>query len=199
MKITYSFFLDRAIEYATEKHKGQTRKNTRADPYITHPLEVMRFLLNHGVEDDEILSTAVLHDVVEDTDATHNDVLMHFGKRVSDMVREVSDDKTLPKADRKRKQVEDMSDKSLGARVTKIADKWSNTRELLTDPPVGWDEDRVMAYIVWAEEVYARAVAPGDIPPKMVEAMRQHFVDLGTGGVSAKERDRLLATVMGSA
>jgi guanosine-3',5'-bis(diphosphate) 3'-pyrophosphohydrolase len=173
MATTYSFFLSRAIDYATEKHGDQKRKN------ITHPIEVMNYLFYHGIEDDVVLAAAVLHDVIEDTSVTYEDVLVHFGKDVADIVREVSDDKSLPKLVRKKKQVEDIEGKSFGARVIKIGDKWSNTRELLKDPPKGWTLIQVNGYILWSELVCRNATIPGDVPLKLRNAVRQHFVDLG--------------------
>ena len=179
MATTYSFFLNRAIEYATEKHGDQKRKNSRGDPYITPPIEVMNFLLSNGIEDDVVLAAAVLHDVIEDTDARYEDVLVHFGTDVANIVREVSDDKTLPKMVRKKKQGDEMQKKSFGARVIKIGDKWSNTRELLSDPPKGWTTLQVNGYITWSELVCRNAMIPGDVPIRLKKAIQEHFTDLG--------------------
>lgn len=171
--------IERAVEYATEKHKGQKRKNTQGSDYIVHPLEVMGFIKKFGIHKPEILAAAVLHDVVEDTDATHEEIESKFGKEVSDLVREVSDDKSLPKVERKKFQVHSMKGKSMGARAIKIGDKWSNTRDLLTDSPRGWGLLQIQGYIVWSFEVCKNALSRGDLPECMNDAILNHFSSLG--------------------
>jgi len=179
MMITYSFFLDLAIEYATQKHGDQKRKNSQGDPYISHPIEVMNFLLSHGIEDDMVLAASVLHDAINDTDTTYEDILVHFGKDVADTVREVSDDKSLSNLIRMKKKANEIEEKSFGVRVIEIGDKWSNTKEFLTNPPKGCNLVQVNGYIAWSELVCRNAMKPGDIPDKLKTAIQNHFSDLG--------------------
>jgi GTP diphosphokinase / guanosine-3',5'-bis(diphosphate) 3'-diphosphatase len=168
-----------ALFFSANKHKGQVRKNSKSDNYISHPLEVMNFLFDNGVKDESILSAALLHDTVEDTCTTHDEILGTFGKEVADIVREVTDDKSLAKGDRKRLQADTIKDKSFGARMIKIGDKWSNTKDLFTDPPVGWDHDQICGYIIWSKRVCWNAMAPGDTPFELKSKIEEHFRHLG--------------------
>ncbi len=90
-----------AIAFAADKHRNQRRKDADASPYINHPIALANLLLNEaGVEDQRVLIAAVLHDTIEDTDTTEQELVRHFGKDVADIVLEVTDDKALPKAER---------------------------------------------------------------------------------------------------
>ena len=171
--------LSNAIDYASRMHYGQKRKNKRGDDYVTHPLEVMQFLKDHGVTDELVLTCAILHDVIEDTPATYESLLHLFGKDVADMVMEVTDDKSLPKLERKMMQANEIGTKSLGARLVRIAEKWSNTRDLLEDAPEGWTTVHINGYILWAEHVCRNASNPKDVDPNIRRAIVQHFDDLG--------------------
>jgi len=94
-------------------------------------------------------------------------------------VMEVTDDKSMPKLERKRLQASKISSKSMGARLVKIADKWSNTRDLLEDAPEGWTTLLVNGYIAWSNQVCLNAMAPKDIPIQVKHAIMLHFDDLG--------------------
>ena len=97
----------KAIHFAAQKHTRQRRKNSDASPYINHPLAVIDILGNIGqIQDVGILTAAVLHDTLEDTDATYETLTRLFGPRIADLVQEVSDDKSLPKMVRKQRQIE---------------------------------------------------------------------------------------------
>src|SRR5689334_1627887 len=98
----------KALNFAAHQHQDQRRKGPRAEPYVNHLIEVATLLTQAGVSDVEVLMAAVLHDVVEDTDTTIDDVEARFGPRVAAFVLACSDDKSLPKAVRKQKQVEHM-------------------------------------------------------------------------------------------
>lgn len=172
--------LKKAIDFATEKHKGQYRKNSKKEEYIIHPIEVMIILRDHGVTDQVALVGAVLHDTIEDTSATYEEILELFGEEVADVVLEVSDNKSLPKLERKKFQVSKISKKSFAARMIKIADKLSNSADLLVDPPVGWSSVQINGYIKWSEEICNRAMSLGDTPNALVEVVKSHFRTLGT-------------------
>lgn len=75
----------RALEFAAKAHEGQVRKYT-SEPYITHPMAVAEMLLEHGVESEAMHIAALLHDTVEDTDVTHEDILHEFGEHVHKLV-----------------------------------------------------------------------------------------------------------------
>lgn len=143
-----------AASFAAEKHAGQKRKGRDGQPYINHPLEVADLLATVGkIDDEDILAAGLLHDTVEDSHATLDELSERFGKRVAGFVEELTDDTSLPKAERKRKQVEHAPHMSHEAKQIKIADKISNIRDVLENPPEGWSTERRREYIEWGEEV----------------------------------------------
>nr|KAF6409999.1 HD domain containing 3 [Rousettus aegyptiacus] len=120
-----------AADFAARKHRGQRRKDPEGTPYINHPIGVARILTHEaGITDIAVLQAALLHDTVEDTDTTLDEVELHFGAQVRGLVEEVTDDKTLPKLERKRLQVEQAPHSSPGAKLVKLADKLHNLRDL---------------------------------------------------------------------
>jgi guanosine-3',5'-bis(diphosphate) 3'-pyrophosphohydrolase len=155
--------LIKAAAFAAEKHRHQRRKDLAASPYINHPLALARLLSEEGgIDDVHVLCAALLHDTIEDTDATADELRLQFGDRVAALVLEVTDDKTLGKAERKARQIEHAADLSREAKLVKLADKICNLRDILASPPVGWTCERKVAYFTWAEQVIAgvRGVHP---------------------------------------
>lgn len=145
----------RAMHFAATKHTDQRRKNSAASPYINHPIEVAEHLNAIGkIDDTEILIAALLHDTIEDTATTQDEIRELFGATVLELVLECTDDKSLEKAERKRLQIVNAPHKSDGAKQIKIADKTCNLKSLLADPPKGWSIDRQREYIEWSNEVY---------------------------------------------
>jgi guanosine-3',5'-bis(diphosphate) 3'-pyrophosphohydrolase len=143
-----------ALKFAADKHRDQRRKGAHQPPYINHPIEVCEQLIRVGkVEDLNILLAALLHDTVEDTDATPEELETLFGKQVREIVAEVTDDKSLPKAARKEKQVEHAPHLSVEAKQVKLSDKISNIREIGNDPPADWSRERKLEYLAWGERV----------------------------------------------
>ena len=146
--------LARAADYAARQHVAQRRKGDKAEPYVNHLIEVAALLAETtGGEDVVLLMGGLLHDTLEDTDATYEDLADRFGPEVAALVAEVTDDKSLPKEARKRLQVETTAKKSRRAKLLKIADKTSNLRGLVRSPPSGWTQERLRDYVVWAELV----------------------------------------------
>lgn len=145
-----------AINFAAKKHRRQKRKGADEEPYINHPLEVLNLLTSIGkVEDFNVLIAAVLHDTIEDTETTEEEISKLFGAKVCKMVLELTDDKTLPKAERKQLQIEHAPHISKGAKQIKLCDKISNIRDILENPPDGWSIQRRTAYVEWGEQVVA--------------------------------------------
>jgi guanosine-3',5'-bis(diphosphate) 3'-pyrophosphohydrolase len=142
-----------ALDFAAEKHRDQRRKGVDASPYINHPIRVAMLLAECGVREVPILQAAVLHDTLEDTRTTGAEIEAAFGPVVRAWVEEVTDDKRLPKADRKRMQIEHAPSRSHGARMIKIADKIANVTDIAAAPPAGWTLERRVEYLVWAEAV----------------------------------------------
>ncbi|XP_014264849.2 guanosine-3',5'-bis(diphosphate) 3'-pyrophosphohydrolase MESH1 [Maylandia zebra] len=142
------------VQFAAEKHRNQRRKDPEGTPYINHPIGVARILSHEGgVTDIEVLQAALLHDTVEDTDTTPAELEAKFGVTVARIVQEVTDDKSLPKQERKRLQVEHAPHCSQQAKLVKLADKLYNLRDLNRCTPVGWTAERVQEYFLWAFEV----------------------------------------------
>jgi guanosine-3',5'-bis(diphosphate) 3'-pyrophosphohydrolase len=143
-----------AIAFAAEKHRGQRRKDRDASPYINHPIALANVLANEaGIEDESVLVAAVLHDTIEDTETSEEEMAHLFGRAVVDIVNEVTDDKSLPKAERKRLQIERASQAGREAKLVKLADKICNLRDLAGSPPADWSVERKQEYLRWAKAV----------------------------------------------
>lgn len=144
----------KAISFAADKHRCQTRKDSAGTPYINHPISVALTLMEVGKEQDiNLLIAAVLHDTIEDTETEPEEILNLFGKNVMDIVLEVTDDKSLPNEERKSRQVRDASKKTSAARKLKLADKICNVTDIIHHPPGNWSIDRKLNYLAWAEQV----------------------------------------------
>jgi GTP diphosphokinase / guanosine-3',5'-bis(diphosphate) 3'-diphosphatase len=143
-----------AIAFAADKHRHQRRKDVEASPYINHPIALAHLLATTGgVEDIVVLQAAVLHDTVEDTDTSVDDLAARFGSKVAAVVAELTDDKSLPKARRKELQVEHAAHKSYEAALVKLADKTCNLRDIADAPPADWSLERRREYFDWAKRV----------------------------------------------
>ncbi|XP_017691652.1 PREDICTED: guanosine-3',5'-bis(diphosphate) 3'-pyrophosphohydrolase MESH1 [Lepidothrix coronata] len=140
-----------AADFAARKHKEQRRKDPEGTPFINHPIGVARILAHEaGVTDIVVLQAALLHDTVEDTDTTLSEIEERFGVDVRRVVEEVTDDKMLPKMERKRLQVERAPGCSPRAKLVQLADKLYNLRDLNRCTPQGWSAERVQEYFRWA-------------------------------------------------
>ena len=159
-----------AIENASHLHRFQRRKDKGRSAYIHHPIQVMKILLDAGVLNEEVLMAAVLHDTVEDTEATLQEIYVKYGKQVMSYVSETSDDKSLPKEDRKEEQIRHAYVISYGAVLIKLADKISNLHDLCHYPPT-WELQRIKEYITWCNRV--------------VDALKENITEkLSTTGVN---------------
>ena len=147
----------RALAFAAHKHRDQRRKDAEASPYINHPIALAEVLAGEGgVADAEVLAAALLHDTIEDTDTTPEELRREFGERIADVVLEVTDDKSLPKAERKRLQIEHAAGITHAAKLVKLADKICNLRDVADRPPAKWDLQRRQEYFEWAKQVIDR-------------------------------------------
>jgi guanosine-3',5'-bis(diphosphate) 3'-pyrophosphohydrolase len=146
-----------ALNFAADKHRKQRRKDSDASPYINHPIAVAHVLSNQGkITDAPTLAAALLHDTLEDTDASYAELCAHFGQDIADLVNEVSDDKNLPKAERKRLQIEHAAHISRAAQHIKLADKICNVRDVINHPPQDWNLARRREYLDWTAQVIAQ-------------------------------------------
>ena len=153
---TETLRLMKALSFAADKHRFQRRKDTAETPYINHPINVALTLLEKGGEDNnDLLIAAVLHDTIEDTQTTPEEIENQFGKAVLDVVLEVTDDKNLPKEERKRLQVVHAPHRSTLAKKLKLADKICNVYDIVNHPPGNWSVERKLNYLAWAEDILA--------------------------------------------
>lgn len=152
-----------AARFAAEKHAQQKRKGENGEPYFNHLLEVAELITASNPHlDVELIMAAFLHDTVEDTGVTLQELEQRFGKDVAELVAEVTDDKSLPKETRKQLQVEHTPEKSPRAQTLKLADKISNLRAIISSPPVGWSMERKRQYFEWAKQVVSGIASPNE-------------------------------------
>ena len=152
-----------ALALAAEAHRHQRRKDADATPYINHPIALLHILSHEaGVTDPDVLCAALLHDYLEDCCGQAEGLSVQQGREVLDQrfgpqvrayVDAVTDDKTLPKQERKRLQVEHVAHAPEGARLVKLADKIANLREIDAAPPADWPLKRRQDYFDWAKQV----------------------------------------------
>lgn len=144
----------KCINFAAVKHRQQRRLDVDKTPYINHPIGVAYILTSEGgITDINVLLAAILHDTVEDTDTSFDEIAKEFGEQICCIVKEVTDDKSLPKLERKRLQIEHAKHSSYEAKLVKLADKLYNLRDLQRVLPNGWTEDRRKEYFIWAKKV----------------------------------------------
>ena len=147
----------RAVAFAAHKHRDQRRKDKEASPYINHPIELAHVLWDEGeVRDPLVIAAALLHDTLEDTETSWQELRGEFGEEIADIVLEVTDTQWLRKEVRKRLQVAKAKHSSEQARLVKLADKICNVRDLATRAPEGWSLERKRQYYDWAREVVDR-------------------------------------------
>jgi guanosine-3',5'-bis(diphosphate) 3'-pyrophosphohydrolase len=143
-----------ALHFAADKHRNQRRKDKDASPYINHPIALAKILaVEGGVEDGLVLCAALLHDTIEDTETSYDELAGQFGREIADVVLEVTDDKALPKAERKQLQIDHAPRLSRAAKLVKLADKIANLRDVADHPPAEWPLERRREYFEWAKRV----------------------------------------------
>ena len=144
----------KAAYFASVKHREQRRKDIEKTPYINHPLALANVLaVECGVDDVEVICGALLHDTIEDTGTTEEELLEAFGEQITRIVLEVTDDKNLDKVARKEAQVSHAPHISDQAKLVKLADKISNLRDISASPPSDWSVERKQEYFDWAARV----------------------------------------------
>lgn len=151
----------KAAHFAAQRHRAQRRKGAAAEPYVNHLLEVAELVASTLDEPDtNVVMAAILHDAVEDVGVTKEELTEAFGPDVTNLVLEVTDDKSLPKQERKRLQIVNAPSKSVRAQAIKLADKISNLRAVLASPPADWNLQRRREYFEWAKQVVDALSAP---------------------------------------
>ena len=144
----------KAMWFAAEKHRHQRRKDPARTPYINHPLNVLHILwFEGGVRDEAVLAAGLLHDTVEDTDTSFEELEAVFGSKIRAVVEEVTDDRSKSSSERKQRQILTAPHASKEAKLVKLADKISNLRDISSQPPQGWSDGRRINYFKWAQKV----------------------------------------------
>jgi GTP diphosphokinase / guanosine-3',5'-bis(diphosphate) 3'-diphosphatase len=181
---TNTALIFKALHFAATKHRHQKRKDEKASPYITHPIEVAELLASVGkASDTNILCAALLHDTIEDTGTTADELQREFGPEITRLVQEVTDDKSLPKQERKRLQIESASKKSHGAKLIKLADKIANVRNVIESPPPAWDDQRRREYVEWARKVVDQLRGANQELERMFDQLVENYVELPQGNI----------------
>jgi (p)ppGpp synthase/HD superfamily hydrolase len=145
-----------AADFAARRHSGMARKGRGNEPYVNHLAEVANLLATAtDGTDAELVAAGWLHDTVEDTKTTREELAQKFSKRVATLVADVTDDMTLPKDQRRQQQIIDAPNKSPGAKLIKIADKISNIRARILPQPGQDEREDLIDYVGWAEKVVA--------------------------------------------
>jgi len=166
----------KAAQFAAIKHRDQRRKDVESSPYIIHPITIALTIAEiGGIEEQELLAAALLHDTLEDTKTSVSELDEIFGETVRKYVEEVTDDKSLLKDERKQKQIEHAVTLSRGATLIKLGDKISNVSDVTHSPPEGWDTERRKQYLDWAEAVINNC-------PKVNNALEEHFSEVLSNG-----------------
>jgi guanosine-3',5'-bis(diphosphate) 3'-pyrophosphohydrolase len=154
----------KALALAADKHRNQRRKDPEASPYINHPIALASVLCNEAhVTDIDVICGALLHDTVEDTETTFEELEAEFGDGIREIVADVTDDKTLSKQERKQRQIDHAAHAGDKAKLVKLADKISNLRDVAHNPPADWELSRRQEYFDWAKQVIdqIRGIHPG--------------------------------------
>lgn len=170
----------KAVAFAADKHRNQRRKDADASPYINHPIALANVLANDGgIDEATVLCAAVLHDTIEDTETTADEIRALFGPKVAAVVLEVTDDKSLKKQVRKQRQVEHAPHISTEAKLVKLADKISNLRDILASPPVDWSAERKQDYFDWTAKVVAGVRGVHSKLESVFDGLLARHVELG--------------------
>ena len=144
----------KAMQFASWKHRDQRRQGLGSVPYINHPIDLAHVLWFEGrVRDPVVIVAAILHDTIEDTETTRDELRGAFGVAVAEVVVEVTDVTWLQKRARKKLQVAKAAKSSQRAKLVKLADKICNLRDIKASPPPDWSLERQREYFDWARSV----------------------------------------------
>lgn len=180
----------KATDFAARAHSEQRRKDQKKTPYINHPIEATWLLSQGGVTDVDTLCAAVLHDTIEDTGVTYEELCREFGENVANIVRECSDNKSLPKVERKQEQIVHARAASTSAKLVKAADKLSNLSGLDSNPPTSWSREEIDGYFSWSYAVWQAVAGCNEF---LDSKLRELFAAKGLVGISDADLNARLA------
>ena len=184
--------LSEAVFFASIKHKNQRRKDNDSTPYINHPIEVMHVLASCAISDPDILAAGLLHDTIEDTQTSAGELEEKFGKKITSIVLECSDDKSLDKIERKQQQILHASTASNEAKQVKLADKYSNLNGLYTNPPTTWSTETIDGYVNWCWVVCSKLYG---VNTKLDELLQNLFSKFGVNNVTEEQLNLYYANI----
>ncbi len=122
--------IEKAMTLAERAHAGQTRKEAPI-PYIVHPVSVALILARHGFS-DEVVAAALVHDVVEDTPVSADEIRAELGEEVAELVAPVTHNDSLSWDEKKKAYIEAVRQAPEGVKALSVADKIANAHSLLT-------------------------------------------------------------------
>lgn len=186
---------EKALIFAAEAHKWQRRKDScpvtgkSGSAYINHPVRVaLAVKLIAKIDDVDTRVAALLHDTVEDTGVTFDQLVSEFGQRIANIVMEVTDDKSLSKVERKKLQIEHAGTISYEARLVKLADKLDNLHDLLNKLPTGWTNEVALGYFVWASFTVDQMIGTNELlEAELFDVLTKGFQKYGAEGISVFE------------
>ncbi len=143
-----------AVVFAAKKHKDQVKSDGQKTPYIIHPIEVADFVMRVGhVYSQEVLIAALLHDVMDETGATYEEISHLYGSQVVSYVQEMTSKKEVSLKAQKKEQIMSAFNQTPSVAIIKLSDKLSNLVTLSKTPPSSWSRDRIDLYFQWAQSV----------------------------------------------
>uniref|UniRef100_A0A8R1XYA5 Guanosine-3',5'-bis(diphosphate) 3'-pyrophosphohydrolase MESH1 n=1 Tax=Onchocerca volvulus TaxID=6282 RepID=A0A8R1XYA5_ONCVO len=144
----------KAVDLAARRHRKQRRKDATQTPYVNHPIGVAYILTNEGqITDTATVIAAILHDTVEDTKTTDEEIRRMFGDEIADIVKECTVVKSIKREIRMKSQLEKASKLSRKAKLVQLADKLYNIRDIERCTPCGWTKQHVAEYISFAKDL----------------------------------------------
>ena len=165
--------LNLAYEKLNEFHGNQLRKD--GSKFTDHLFDVYNILKENNIYNEEILISALLHDIIEDTSYSKADLLNDFGQNVYDYVLECTDNKLIPKFERKLLQIAKVNFLKDESRLIKIADKMSNLKSILYTPPTNWNEFRLFGYISWTNEFINNIDIRNELENNLIKQYRKIY------------------------
>lgn len=181
--------LVKAYHFSAQKHTQQRRKDKDSSPYINHPIEVANILTEAEITDTDTLIAGILHDTIEDTKTTYEEIVENFGENVAKIVMECSDDKKLDKVERKRLQISHADHISNNAKLIKLADKFSNCHDLISNPPSSWSKEIIDGYIHWSHAVCRKLYG---VNAKLDDKLNNMFKEFGIDNIDSDNLQVLL-------
>jgi len=175
MKETNTLY-DKALTFAEKHHSGQMRDDG-ATPYIEHPKKVAKILREvAGVTDESILSAGLLHDMIEDSEVSYDDLEKAFGVRIAGLVAELTNDKRLPKQLSREDLIRRLPGMSQEAALIKLADIYSNAQDMGS---ADWTEERKAKYLVYLRRIVETiSKSKPTLSPKLEKSISEYLQTL---------------------